>query len=66
MKKSWHALELASEELRADKVVVLEAVRQDILALKYASLALADKEGDLCSSIHSYVGSLFDAYTVPT
>ena len=41
-------------------MVVLKAVRQDIFALKYASLALAD--GGLCE----YVGSLFDAYTVPT
>ena len=45
VQQDWEALEYASEELRADRVVVLAAVRQDGGALEYASEELqADRE----------------------
>ena len=42
MRQNGRALEFASEDLRADRDVVLAAVRQNAYALKYASERLRD------------------------
>ena len=51
VKNSGIALQYASNELKADREVVLEAIKEDVLSLQYASNKLPNKESIILLSI---------------